>query len=530
MREIVRLIAFAIVTFGITALALLLSNPEFTRDLSRRVGLVDPREEGATERLEEGDRIIGVSRPHLGRWVGLQGFPSEASLRFPLPASDGILRAQLHLNLATHLIAQGDGLVRAFINGRERDALVLEPGQTSAQLTYELLPADLAGGEVVLRLSGNGTTNGGQICPSNVTDLGVTVEILPTSAVVIEYDRPLAGIAEHVVLTPDPLGLDMATEPVLAAWASQYLTRQGVETGFAPAQSADTVLLQGDGTAPLALSGLSRLTAFGRPGIDAIGALRGMARPASYGQQWPLPITALTDDMLVHTFRGSTRWVLDYKLADLPGGRAPAAMSLALRTSQLQGANQWTLRVLLNGRMIHNSTHDGSAQDWTVEVPIPAREQGLANQLVVVLVDSSAADGICRVVAEAAAQLMPTSRLEASASTENDKQVLVARLASAQELAIGGSPDLGTGDVVRASALFDMLLPLDRTVSFSTSGEVSITVLDQKTMAASKASQQAGYLVVPSRSAGQDGIVVLPLAEGAVQLPGDALTGVLVSW
>lgn len=537
MREILRLITFAVITFGITALALLFSNPEFAQGISQRLGLIDPLEEGASERLAESSTVIRVYRPHLGTWLGLQGFPSQASLRFPVPAAEGIIGGQLQLDLETNLIERGDGLVRILVNGRERDALVLASGLEHQRLTYDLLPADIAAGEIVVSLSGNGTTNQGQICPTNVTNLGAAVEVLASSGVLLELDQPRSDAATRVVLAPDPLSFDAAGLPAMAAWATQYLSRKGVAAELAPAELDQTLLLVASADAPITLSEAGRVTAAGIEGVDAIGLLRGAALPSSYGRAWPLPVEALTTDLLAHTFRGSSRWTLDYKLADLPEGRAPALLNLALRTSQLQGDNRWTLRVLLNGRLVHTATYPGASERLDAAIALPPEAQGFANQIVVTLVDNSPNDGICRAGPEAAAQLLPETGLDPASTPANDKQRLVTHLAAAEHIAVTAPPGASLGATSRAAGLLDLTLPLDRLPAFAAADGVTIQLIDtaQLTQGAAPTVPEgatAAYLVVPSRSADADGVAVLPYGTQAqpVALPAEATAGLLVSW
>ncbi|HEY6632012.1 MAG TPA: hypothetical protein VIZ90_11220, partial [Rhizobiaceae bacterium] len=179
MREIARLIALAILAFSIVALAVVLDNPNITDSLGRRLGLLSEATGTPPGRVAEGQNVVRVPRPRPDTWIGLEGFPSQVAIRFPLPRDAGLVSGQVQLDIRSQLIEQGDGLLRVLIDGRERDAIVLERGTRTHNLTYDLTPSDLAAGAVVVTLSGNGTTNYGQICPTNVTNLGAAIEVLP---------------------------------------------------------------------------------------------------------------------------------------------------------------------------------------------------------------------------------------------------------------------------------------------------------------------------------------------------------------
>ena len=158
MREIIRLIAFTVVTFGITALAVVLSNPDLSLSIRQRLGLVEAPAVDPSVRLVAGGSVVRVYRPSLGSWLGLSGFPSDTTLRFPIPDTGLIERAQLQLDLETQMLEAGQARVRVLLNDTVRGTVLLGEGTKTETLTssststrrtvrngMELAPRELGG-------------------------------------------------------------------------------------------------------------------------------------------------------------------------------------------------------------------------------------------------------------------------------------------------------------------------------------------------------------------------------------------------
>ena len=602
MREIMRLVLFAVIIFGISALSVVLGDPGIAASIQQRLGLtntgvqvaqapatpdsrtqVTPADETQTaadlaapagagtgdaggssrtaataqgaatnpqgggtnvqgasatqvsgpSRLAEGDLAVRIARPHPGLWLGLEGFPSTTTIRFPLPQQLNIVQGQLQLDLGSQLIQQGDGLLRVLVNDTERDAVVLERGDTTLQLTYDLLPSDLAAGEVLVTLDANGTTNYGQICPTNAANLGAAVSVLETSGLMLSLEAPPTGAESRIALLPTPLILAAPDAPVLDAWATQWLNRQGVEARSSQASNAQSVLVVEQATEPVTVSNDGQVTLAGTDGLATAARIRGGTLPDSYAADWPLPIAALTADLATHTFRGSSRWPLSYKLADLPEGKAPGSLHLELRTSQLTEGNDWSVRVLLNGNIVYTANQPGSSETISLDIPLPSDIQKLDNQLSVILVDNSPNQGICRAGREAVAQLLPETRLEAAANPDGAEQTLVAALAGAQGVLLSGPTSASESTVLRASALLGEILPLDAPVHLTGTQPAQIRMVteEQETTPAvgDGGTGSQAYVVAPNADEGPGAVTVTPMKDwpaGQQPEPGS----LIVSW
>jgi len=458
MRDIIRLVMFAIIIFAVSAMAALLSDGSFASSLYGSLGWAST---DVPTRLEDGASVVRIRRPPVGVWVGLRGFPSQTTLRFPVPSGLSITNAQVQLNLRTELVEQGDGLLDIAINGEPQDAVVLERGVKTLQLTYPLMPVDLAAGEVLVELSADGTTNSGQICPTNATNLGSSITVEDTSGLVLALDATPSDIETRLALLSEPLTITSPDAPAFSAWAAQWLSRQNVPARLGATTADQTLLLVTQGPDALTSAENGQITLAGMQGVETLADGRGATLPPTYGSDWPLPISALTSDLETHTFRGSSRWTLTYKLADLPDGLPPEKLSLHLRTSQLTDDNEWSLRVLLNGQIVHAANHPNNSETIDLDIPLPLNMQDLTNNLTIVLVDNTPNQGICRAGREAAAQLLPASQLERAAAPEGAKQNLVAKIAQAGGVLLTGPTAASTSAAIQTSGLLDLILPLN---------------------------------------------------------------------
>ena len=225
----------------------------------------------------------------------------------------------------------------------------------------------------------------------------------------------------------------------------------------------------------------------------------------------------MTADLATHTFRGSSRWPLTYKLADLPEGKAPGSLHLELRTSQLTEGNDWSVRVLLNGSIVYTANQPGSSETISLDIPLPSDIQKLENQLSVILVDNSPNQGICRAGREAVAQLLPATRLEAAANPEGDEQTLVAALAGAQGVLLSGPASASESTVLRASALLGEILPLDAPVHLTGTQPAQIRMVtgDQETTpaVADGSTGAQAYIVAPNADESPGTVTVTPMKD-----------------
>lgn len=458
MREVTRLISLALVTCLVMAAAILVSNSNLIGTQDTSLVAADEPASKYPPRFEEDAYQVRVPLTLSDQWQGLQGFPSQKEWRFPIP--DDAPSAQLQLDLESVVIDGGSGLLDVYLNGALRDAVVLEPGRHRHRLTYGLSGADVAAGEVVLRLEDDGTTGGGSVCPTNVVNAGVSVQILPRTALVARRSQPLDDPHTFAALLPPPLQLGAEPDVIQAAWAAQWLARQGVVAEVLATGDPNVIIKPGDQPLPLAIAS-NTLEVSGTQGVEELARVRGAALPAVYAMKWPLPISALTSDTKTHNFRGSTRWSLDYQLADLPDGRVPGEFQIRVKPTPLQDGNVWSLRVTLNGNLLYGQNYAGDTSLIAASIVLPPDQQTSRNRITVTLVDQTPNRSICRSGPDAAAQLLETSELSPASGPANDEQALIEKLAAASGVNLVVSGSLGREQVSEVSGMLSLLLPLD---------------------------------------------------------------------
>ncbi|MFD1745519.1 hypothetical protein ACFSE1_08620 [Rhizobium helianthi] len=533
MREVIRLLVLAVITFGITAAVVLSSN---------RILDAEPRqgtEEAALpegrypQRVSEGPNIARIAAPSPQEWRGLQGFPSQTAVDFRVPVN--ALNAQLQLDLESHLVEGGDGLLRLFINDTQRDAIVLPPGRRLHQLTYNIAAADLAAGHVRVRLEDNGTSNSGSICPTNATNLGAVVQLLPESGLALTLNEPPTDAQTAALLASQPMSIGTQPEPVPAVWASQWLSRQGLATTLVSGEGAEVSIRPAPATEALAMDE-KLLVVSGTQGLEDLARLRGATLPDSYRQPWPLSVAALTSDLATHTFRGSTRWSIGYKLADLPEGRAMEALALKFRLGQLQGENLWTLRVLLNGNLIYAQNYPGNGGEMEVNVPVDPALQQAVNNLTVTLVDNTPNQSICRAGPEAVAQLLPSTVFTPAADPVDDLQSIVRELAAQDAVQVQQAGNLDAATLAEAEGLLELIMPLSLKPQFGgEAARMTVTVGNGQTLPQLIGEQvQAGRqvaLVTKGAASSSGSLQVRRLADPAAMPPLDQhQAGLVFTW
>ncbi|MFP1677414.1 hypothetical protein ACLD02_01890 [Alloalcanivorax sp. C16-2] len=537
MNEFVRLIALAIVTFLVAMVVTIISNPDLARAVAARVGFEYGVDDEFGARMPvpliAGEQVLPVRRPRPDHWVGVAGFPDSAEVRFPLPPDTGVVEGQLQLVLNSQMVEGGDGQLSVWINGVERDVVVIRPGEERRTLVYRLSDLDLSGAAVRVRLSGAGSTNRGRICPAHTTDLGVAVEIDPASALMLDLGERRLGADGVLATRVAPLWLAGAGDDeagAMALWAAQYLPRLGVPAGLD--DRPGSVRLEAGATSLLTLDRDGGVRVQASPdGIDRVARLRGGALPPLYQARWPVSATVLGADTDTLSFRGSRRWTLNYRLADLPGGIAPDRLDLALAVSRLPEPNDWNLRVTLNGALVHSSSADGRGDRIERAVPLPAWRQALTNTIEITLVDPTPNQGICRPGADAAAQLLAASEMHwVGADPVNPREALVRSLATADTVSLVVPAALKPAITRSASALLGQILPLHTRPESGGAGP-RITVLDAETLDQHPERDLVTRFLVRGGLAGQPGARVERLESGqSLPAPAPGEAALLIEW
>lgn len=480
MKDLFRLLMVAMLSFAIVGAALLYSRDSdalsgITSVLTTGAGAVREAVQPTPLDVETPEEDVAthtrlwIARPSQDVWMGLAGFPDQYDLRFPMPPGISLVAGTFELEFESELAEHGDGRMTILVNGKRRGEIVLNTGREVHKVSIALDPEDLLGSQVSLELVGRGTTNSGQICPTDAANSGAAITLLPSSGLALltddAIDRPdirLAALAEPIKLA---LGSDM-TDQAEAIWAVQKMGRAGLGVRLAGADETADLFLGAPGGQAIYLDAESRLLIAGRAGVERVIAQRKPLR-ATPASVWPVSADALGIETLAKNFRGSRRWTLPYKIADLPGGLMPRQFELNLKTSTLTPGNDWVVRVSLNGNLLKSERFEGTSDLISLSVDLPLDAQGLSNSLLVELIDTTPNDSICRAGPDAQAQLLPTSRLLATGvQAESGWGEMVRALARAETVGLATNQTLSLAQAQRARALLATFLPINADMAF----------------------------------------------------------------
>lgn len=525
MRDLVRLIVVAAMSFAVVGVAMVYSRGGSLEHTFQAVaggvsGVVDDvgaMVAGSDEDAAPALHTLSLARPHAAHWVGLAGFPDQAEISFPVPAGGQFVAGALALGFDTQLTDEGDGLLTLSVNGTPRGQVVLNRGRASHQVRIDLTAADLAGDRVVLHMAGRGTTNSGQICPTDAANSGSAVTLTATSRLELTSETPFADAVARLAIAPQPFvigaPLDAANAP-MALWAAQQFERNGLSVRFGQAGTDETALAVSDHVVTTA--GTSADNVLVGPGavheiVSAAGAAR--QRPLS----WPVSVGDLGAETIVKTFRGSRRWVVPFNASDLPGGALPEQFRLRLKTTPLAGSHDWVVRITLNGNLIETQRLPGNNDSITMDVALSAERMLPRNALTVELVDTTPNEGICTRAPDAQAQMLPESALIDLALGQEGWPRLIEALAQLPNVSLS-SGDLTAPQATQASAMLGAMLPNDAEMEFA-SADARIQVATRNTLA-----QHIGTLdgrsgrvqvVLPHMTASGAGLTVLTVPSAS---------------
>ncbi len=495
MRDLLRLLLLAVMSFAVVGVAMVysrggdlgaamrtLSNSTagFVTTVGERVGLTEPT---LDQPVQNDVHTLVLPRPNAAQWAGLAGFPDQAEVNFTLPRGQSFLAGALNLGFDTQLTEHGDGLLTLSVNGTPRGQIVLDSGRAQHRIRIELTPADLAADRIVLHMAGRGTTNSGQICPTDGANSGSAVTLTADSALELQSDRPLDDAVQALVIAPRPLVLQpgsSANDMALTIWANQLFNRSGIGARIGEAGRGETpVAVSQDAVVASGVASGNSLV--GKSAVDQVIAAMGAstAQPPS----WPVNVADLGAETIVKSFRGSRRWTIPFNAVDLPGGTLPEQFRLRLKTTPLAGNNDWVVRLSLNGNLIDTRRIAGTMDTISFDVPLPAERMLPANALVVELVDTTPNEGICTRGPDAQAQLQPESAFLNLASAEAGWARLVEDLASASDIGIEVASSLSLAQAARASELVSVILPRETAPRFDGLGSVRLTMVGQQDLA-----------------------------------------------
>lgn len=525
MRDLLRLIAIGLLSFAIVGFAMLYTRGGDVTTVFRSVS------DGVTSAVSgigslagagEGGRAgpetftLNLERPRAAAWVGLAGFPDQSEIVFRIPRGEAYLSGALNLVFDTQLTEHGDGLLTLGVNGTPRGQLVLDSGRHTHRARIELTAADLAGDRLVLQMAGRGTTNTGQICPTDAANSGSAVTLTAESGLELVSATAPADTIGVLLASPGSLALQPGAnrgDMALAVWASQRLKRAGIDARLSTGGPGETsVLVTSHAVTVNATESEPGTMLAGEEAVMAlVSAAASSPPPPANG---PVTVADLGAETIIKSFRGSRRWTVPFNAADMPGGSLPEAFALRLKATPLAGGNDWVTRVTLNGNLIATYRVAGSTDTLSFDVALPAERMLPANTLVVELVDTTPNEGICTRAPDAQAQLLPESSLLNSASATSGWAQLIERLAASPEIGLDAE-GLDLAHARRASELLELVLPRRADMRFDGEGQMRLKAVarDAAATAIALAGPSAEVVLPVTTNTGRSVAVLTPGSE-----------------
>jgi hypothetical protein len=520
MRDLTRLALVTILSFGVVGAAMIYAREGNFRNATTSLVDTVTKTASTTARVFSGvdrptvpmtaegqpiaTRNLQIGLRRQDGWVGLTGMPSQADLSFALPNGIGVVSGELNLLLNAHLANSGDGRLSIAIDGIPREEIVLNGGEQTRRVRIPLTPTDLLGREIQVQLNARGTTNGGQICPTDAANSGSAIQVAPESVLNLvayslgeEDDLDLMAASE-----PFDIALGTGEQQARAMWGAQRLYRNGINvTVDSNRPDAARLVFRPRGGPPVRLTPEGDYEITGEVGVARLLQLRGRQndRTSDKFDAWPIAAEALTSDVGVRNFRSSKRWMLDYRLADLPGGLMPTNFNVALRTSALAEGNEWVVRVSLNQTLLETRRFSGNVGDIRFPIALPAELQHLSNSLRVELVDTSPNISVCQQGPDAQAQLLPDTRLLADGrQPATGWAPLMKLLAESRMVDLTVHGTLSAPEATQAWAMLGLLVPIQSNVRVARAeAPVHLTVISARELAEMIAAMPAGDSTTP---------------------------------
>jgi hypothetical protein len=494
MRDFVRLISISVVSFAIVGAAMVYSRGgdvgktllnagdsigEMVADLRTQDTGTPPQTVSAPSLGAETPPTypVTIRQPFASRWVGLAGLPDQTEVGFTIPRGGDYISGQLNLALETQLNDSGDGLVTISINGTSRGQIVLSGGQQTHQANIDLTQADLSGREILLQLSGRGTTTSGVICPTDAANSGSAVTVLPDTALELMSSKPLADAVTYLAASA-PLALSMGetgADKALTIWGNQQLKRGGVMSRIGTAGTDETpVILAQDAANMVGTATANQLVGFGA--INRLISAAGNQHPLL--KQWPVSVDDLLVDTTVKSFRGTRRWTVQFNAADMPHGELPEVFSLRLATTPLAAGSEWMVRVNLNGNLVETRRFAGTSKSIDFDTALPPERLSPINTLIIELADTTPVAGVCGRPLESQAQLLPESTFDDRSGPAMAWAQIIETIADAPKVALSASNNLRPEQAAVASELIAQLMPLEAEMRFDGDAPIVIRIVD----------------------------------------------------
>ena len=364
-------------------------------------------------RVQSGGRNVRLRREGPDPAVILSGLPAYETLRFTMPRDARPVEGHLQLAMTSQVYSGVEAVARISINGARRGEIILPPGKVYRTVRIDLAPRDLAAPRLDVAVSLHGS---GQDSACAAADaINAVVEIEPTSGIFLRLDKRMSSPRDRI-----------------AAWGNS------VPVSWPPNMNDDEKAERLVLAARLAAAGEDVVFVSARRGNTlSVEQLAGMATDQLIEEtraNFPLSFFSEHDDPGLRRFYRSVNWRRSYDIADLPDGRLPAGLDLALwlgplpatpplrprladdpagedDLARLTGGAAWTVTATLNGRIVHQERTDVSVGEYRASIDLPPDYHRRGNLLEVRLSADAGHGNLCDRGPEMTAELLGATRL-----------------------------------------------------------------------------------------------------------------------
>lgn len=413
-----RLMIIGVIAFGLAALAMIVADGRLPRSLGidefwggdvRQTRFSNARWT-PTQNLKE----LAIPAPQE-KWRAMTGFPSYASLSFPLPKHTAIASGQFILEFKVQLPKSGGGALRVVVNGEKRAEVLFDPDREKYRIIVALTQRELAAATIEVALSADGYATGGE-CPDDRARSAI-IEINPKTRVELDLKEPLTHLSDIALLAGTPIGIAPPAENNHLAQERAFalaltLHQRGKDVVFAAPTNQNVLTLRVDPKVktPRYNERTNQIVLAGPRHIDEVFS----SRPSKQlGPVQKVSVDTLGAQVYTRQFRHEIKWRIDFDLKDMPDGKAPSEFNLELFRSVTGENASSILTMSLNGELLYSGGFKEQKNPIKSAHKLPGEAIELRNTLEISLNANEDRIGICNPGRDAFAQLLKSSALSA---------------------------------------------------------------------------------------------------------------------
>ncbi|QDQ96251.1 hypothetical protein [Tomitella fengzijianii] len=365
---------------------------------------------------------------HYSKSLAAMGYPDgirlsddtpTATFTATLPVDAGPGKTRVQLRGSTQVAENSTVFLTIAVDGTPLLRRSLPTGVNELRETISVPAGAVEDGQVRVRASVDGTLHDGICMPDH--SAGMLVTLTPDTLVESALARPVRTVRDAVAVWDEDMTIVLADHGdewrTAAMQLGVALTQQGHAVSYAgtvPRSGVgDAVIVgppgalgrlgwngpgAGDDAIVVGTVGDTAVVAMVAPQAGAIARLVTTPAQASADAVSSDPravtstgiadlangevgLASLGADTTEQQIAMVRRWRVSYSTADLPGGRAPDALRVAIQLPASPPDLTWVMNIQLNGKFIDSRTLEHTADPVSIDLPVA--EQRLSNSLVI---------------------------------------------------------------------------------------------------------------------------------------------------